>query len=173
MQAKSEKFGRVLKLPKATVKDICQQHSDPKDRLFAVVDEFVDQVEPPPTWRVILEALRHPLIGLPQLAQEIEGKHCPFSPQNEGIYLPYQMPLSSTTINHILLRNLRIIHSYKAMKALKCKTLGAYCILYCGKFSVLKRGVQTVYIYTLNALFASYIIIICIEYRTCHFVSLP
>ena len=97
VQTKSDKFGRVLKLPRATVESIYEKYGDPQDRLFAVIDGFVQQAEPPPTWKVIVKALRHPLIGLPQLAQGIEGKHCPLSPQNEGMYLPYQMPLSSTT----------------------------------------------------------------------------
>ena len=86
VRTKSDKFGRVLKLPKATVDCIYQQYSDPQDRLFAVLDEFVKQVEPPPTWRVIVEALRHPLIGQHRLAQEIESKYCPRSPTDDGSY---------------------------------------------------------------------------------------
>ena len=83
---KSDKFGRVLKLPKATVDSIYQKYSDPQDRLFAVLDEFVKQVEPPPTWRVIVAALRHPLIGQHRLAQEIESKYCPRPPTDDGSY---------------------------------------------------------------------------------------
>ena len=86
VRTKSDKFGRVLKLPKATVDSIYQQYSDPQDRLFAVLDEFVKQVEPPPTWRVIVEALRHPLIGQHRLAQEIESKYCPRPPTDDGSY---------------------------------------------------------------------------------------
>ena len=86
VRTKSDKFGRVLKLPKATVDCIYQQYSDPQDRLFAVLDEFVKQVEPPPTWRVIVEALRHPMIGQHRLAQEIETKYCPHPPTDDGSY---------------------------------------------------------------------------------------
>ena len=87
VQTKSDLLGRVLKLPAATVESIHLQYSDPQKCLFHVIDEFVKQVEPPPTWRVILEALRNPLIGQHRLAQEIERKHCPLSLKNEGIFL--------------------------------------------------------------------------------------
>ena len=86
VQTKSDKFGRVLKLSKATVDSIYQQYSDPQDRLFAVLDEFVKQIKPSPTWRVILEALRHPLIGQHRLAQEIQTKYCPPPPTDDGSY---------------------------------------------------------------------------------------
>ena len=85
VQTKSEEFGRVLKIPKPTVDAIHQQYGDPKLRLLHVLDEFVKQVEPPPTWRVIVEALRHPLIGQHRLAQEIESKYCP-RPTDDGSY---------------------------------------------------------------------------------------
>ena len=88
VRTKSDKFGRVLKLPKATVDCIYQQNSDPQDRLFAVLDEFVKQVEPPPTWRVIVEALRHPMIGQHRLAQEIETKYCPRPPTGTHTLCP-------------------------------------------------------------------------------------
>ena len=84
VQTKSRTFGRVLRLPKVTVDSIHQQYSDPQECLFGVLDEFVKQVEPPPTWRVILEALRNPLIRYFRLAQEIEIEHCL---QQDGVYL--------------------------------------------------------------------------------------
>ena len=64
VRTKSDLFGRVLKLPAATVESIHQQYSNPQDRLFHIIDELVKQVEPPPTWRVILEALRNPTITM-------------------------------------------------------------------------------------------------------------
>ena len=86
VQTKSDLFGRVLKLPAATVECIHLQYGDPKDRLFHIIDELVKQVEPLPTWRVILEALRNPLIGQHRLAQEIERKYCPRPPTDDGSY---------------------------------------------------------------------------------------
>ena len=87
VQTKFNIFGRVLGLPKVTVDSIYQQHSDPQECLFRVLDEFVKQVEPPPTWRVILEALRNPLINYHRLAHKVEMKHCLLTLQQNGIYL--------------------------------------------------------------------------------------
>ena len=74
-QNKSELLGRVLKLPASTVSGIHRQYRDPEECLFHVIDEFVRQVEPRPTWRVLLTALRHPTIRLTRLADEIESEH--------------------------------------------------------------------------------------------------
>ena len=76
-QTKSERLGRVLKLPASTVSGIHKQYRDPEDCLFHVVDEFVKQVDPRPTWRVILNALRHLTVRQTFLANAIERKHCP------------------------------------------------------------------------------------------------
>ena len=74
VQTKSKIFGRVLKLPASTVDRIHVQYSDPEECLFQVMDEFVKQVEPRPTWRAIVNALRNPLIGFTNLVEEIEYK---------------------------------------------------------------------------------------------------
>ena len=86
VQTKSKTFGRVLGLPKVTVDSIHLQNSDPQECLIGVLDEFVKQVEPPPTWRVIVEALRHPLICQHRLAQDIECKYCPRPPTDDGTH---------------------------------------------------------------------------------------
>ena len=86
VQTKSKTFGRVLGLPKVTVDSIHKQNSDPQECLIGVLDELVKQVEPPPTWRVIVEALRNPLIGHSRLAQQIESKYCPLPPTDDGSY---------------------------------------------------------------------------------------
>ena len=85
VQTKSKTFGRVLGLPRVTVDSIHQQNIDPQECLFGVIDEFVKQVEPLPTWKVIVEALRNPLICQHRLAQEIESKYCPHLPTNDGM----------------------------------------------------------------------------------------
>ena len=87
VQAKSYTFGRVLRLPKVAVDSIHRQHSDPQECLFRVLDEFVKQVEPPPTWRVIVEALKNPLIGFHRLSHKIKRKHCPLTHQQDGIII--------------------------------------------------------------------------------------
>ena len=91
-QNQSEMLGRVLKLPKSTVDAILKQYSDPKDQLFHVIDEFVKQVEPTLTWRVIADAVRHPLVGIPNVAKRIEEKHCSVSLNKNGEQYNFTTP---------------------------------------------------------------------------------
>ena len=72
LQSKAKTLGHLLKLSKATIDVTPQPTSDPQAPLFFVIDEFLKQVEPRPTWRFILNILRDPLIGKHSLAQEIE-----------------------------------------------------------------------------------------------------
>ena len=51
------------------------RYTDTKVRLFHVIVEFLNGVEPRPTWRVILDALRSPVVNLPRLAEDIERRH--------------------------------------------------------------------------------------------------
>ena len=75
MQTKSEMFGRLLKLPTETVDSIILQRStDLKNQLFSIIEEFVRQIDPQPTWRVILNALRSPLLKEDRLAMKIENQ---------------------------------------------------------------------------------------------------
>ena len=82
VQTKSRILGRLLKVPTASLDAVHHQFGDPQERLFGVLDEFVKQVEPKPTWSIILEALRNPLIGEFQLAQEIQTD---LSPADNGV----------------------------------------------------------------------------------------
>ena len=90
VQTKSEILGRVLKLSKTKVGSIHHQRSDTQKCLIDVIDEFVTQLEPRPTWRVIVNALKNPLIGQTRLAEEIEKKlRGPLPPAKNGIqYIP-------------------------------------------------------------------------------------
>ena len=67
----SEQLGRVLELPPDIVDGIIKMYSNPGDQLFHMIDEFVKHHKKP-TWRVIANALRSRLIGLPGLASDIE-----------------------------------------------------------------------------------------------------
>ena len=87
VRKESEILGRVLKVPKATVESIHLQSSRPKDRLLHIIDEFVKQEEPSPTWRVIVDALRDPLINQPRLAQDIERRFCPLPSAATGMIM--------------------------------------------------------------------------------------
>ena len=50
-------------------------YTQPRDHLYSVITEFLNQVEPKPTWRAIVDALMSTLVNLPQLAQKIEEKY--------------------------------------------------------------------------------------------------
>ena len=95
ISTKSVVFGRLLELPKATIDAIHLQYTDPQGRLFHLLDEFAKQVEPKPTWRVILGALRDPLMGEHSLAQSIEDSLSPLSPATTPATTPAATPLVS------------------------------------------------------------------------------
>ena len=76
----TEFFGSLLKIPKATIDSIHFEYKDPQVRLFHLLDEFAKQVEPRPTWSLILGALRDPLMGEHSLAQSIEESLSPATP---------------------------------------------------------------------------------------------
>ena len=75
---KSQFLAGKLKLPKPIFDEIYKkQHYNAQERLYEVTHEFVNRLEPRPTWRLIIQALRSPLIDLPLLAKKMERKHCP------------------------------------------------------------------------------------------------
>ena len=76
-QTKSYELGLKLNLPDFVVKGIHDTYSDPQTHLLHVLMEFWNQVEPKDTWRVIVDALRSPVIRLPQLASELEVAYIP------------------------------------------------------------------------------------------------
>ena len=88
-QNKSHLLGLKLNLPQYEVETIHSRYSDPVDRLLQVITEFLRQtVTPRPTRRVIGEALRSPLVNLPDLARRVEAAHFPDPasiPQNSGM----------------------------------------------------------------------------------------
>ena len=70
-------LGLKLKLPLYVVDSIYEKYSEPRDRLLQVIIAFTKQVDPRPTWRAIVAALRSPAVNLPQLATRVEAAHCP------------------------------------------------------------------------------------------------
>ena len=72
VQSKAKTLGRLLKVPKSIIDVTPQSTSDPQAPLFHIIDECLKQVDPIPTWRLILNGLRDPLIGEHSLALEIE-----------------------------------------------------------------------------------------------------
>ena len=73
----SQFLGLKLNIPDHIVTGIHTQYSDPKKHLYYVLVEFLKQVDPRPTWRAIVDALRSPVVNLPQLAMRVEAAHFP------------------------------------------------------------------------------------------------
>ena len=77
MPAQNQSFalGLKLQLPLHVVESICEVHTQPRHRLLQVIIEFLKQEPTGPTWRVIVAALRSPLVNLPRLAKRVEAAH--------------------------------------------------------------------------------------------------
>ena len=78
-QDESYMLGLKLGLSPQEVKSIHFSYTEPRYRLLQTLIEFTKKVEPAPTWRVIVEALRSPTVGLPALAERVEATHFPDS----------------------------------------------------------------------------------------------
>ena len=59
------------------VEAIQTTYQQPKDRLLQVIIAFLQQAEPRPTWRSIVDALKSPVVGLTALARRVEAAHFP------------------------------------------------------------------------------------------------
>ena len=84
VQSKAMTLGRILKV--STDHLVHKQYTHPLECLIGVLDGFVKQVKPRPTWKVVLGALRSPLMGELGLAQEIENS---LSPSQNGMGKKY------------------------------------------------------------------------------------
>ena len=78
-QNKYFELGLKLKLQYHEVDAIHSSHAQHSAtrRLYEVLVAFTKQVEPRPTWRVIVDALRNPVVNLPHLAESVEAAHFP------------------------------------------------------------------------------------------------
>ena len=76
-QNKSYELGLKLKLPQHVVEGIHSKDLPPDKYLLKILIKFLHQVEPRPTWRVIVQALRSPVVDLPALAKAVEEDHFP------------------------------------------------------------------------------------------------
>ena len=87
-QNHSQFIGLKLEVPQHVVDGILKTHSEPRERLYNVIVEYLKQVEPGPTWRAIADALRSPLVNLPHLAKKIEDEHCfPVAQPDQGYFI--------------------------------------------------------------------------------------
>ena len=75
-QNKSYELGLKLKLPHHVVEAI-HKELPPEKRLLQILIRFLQQAEPRPTWRTIIEAIRSPAVNLPLLAERLEAVHFP------------------------------------------------------------------------------------------------
>ena len=76
-QNKSYELGLKLKLPQHVVEAIHSKDLQPDKYLLKILIKFLHQVEPRPTWRVIVQALRSRVVDLPSLAKAVEAAHFP------------------------------------------------------------------------------------------------
>ena len=74
-QNASRFLGLKWNIPEYIISGIHSTYTEPKDRLYYVIVEFLKQLDPRPTWRVIADALKSPAVNLPRLAQKIERDH--------------------------------------------------------------------------------------------------
>ena len=72
-QNQSYTLGLKLGLPLADVEAIHVAHTNSRDRLLRVIITFLKQEQTGPTWRVIVDALRNPVVNLSALAKRVEA----------------------------------------------------------------------------------------------------
>ena len=70
-------LGLMMNVKPRDVEAIQATYQQPKDRLLHVIIAFLQQAEPRPTWRVIVDALKSPVVGLTALAMRVEAAHFP------------------------------------------------------------------------------------------------
>ena len=76
-QNQSYILGLTLGLPQAEVEALHSTYSKPRECLLHIIIQFLKGIEPRPTWRVIVDALRSPAVNLPALANRVEAAHFP------------------------------------------------------------------------------------------------
>ena len=74
-QNESLMLGLGLNLRLHEVEAIHGRYSDPRVRLLYIIIAFLKQEKP--SWRVIVQALRNPIVSLPALARRVEEAHFP------------------------------------------------------------------------------------------------
>ena len=74
-QTRAKELGLKLKLPPYVVESTHKTYKEPQDHLYHILLEFLRQAEPRPTWRVIIDALRSPVVNLSRLAERMEAAH--------------------------------------------------------------------------------------------------
>ena len=125
-QNQSYLLGLKLNLAQHDVEAIHTMYLEPKDRLLHVLIAFLKHVEPTPTWRVILDALRTPSVNLQELARRVERAHFPDSTPSPRQQISSKSIVSSVhhylaSIQHVHLKLKSII-----LMMLNCLTLARH-----------------------------------------------
>ena len=81
---KPKALGILLNLPESTLDEILTKNSQADNCLIDILVTFVEQEDQRPTWRIVLDALRDPLINNPRLAERIEKRLSGVSPIQQG-----------------------------------------------------------------------------------------
>lgn len=76
-QNEARLLGLSLSLPIVQVDTIFQKYLDPRERLLYIIVAFLRQAQPKPTWRVIVDALKSPVVNHTPLANRVEAAHFP------------------------------------------------------------------------------------------------
>ena len=76
-QNQAHLLGLMMNVKPRDVEAIQATYQQPKDRLFHIIIAFLQQAEPRPTWRVIVDALKSPVVSLTALARRVEAAHFP------------------------------------------------------------------------------------------------
>ena len=99
VRANWKNIGIELDIDMGTLNAIdTRQNSDPDKCLPEMLDVWLKQVDPLPSWESLAEALESPPIGEGQLAQQIREKYCqPSERQTESFSVPQPSPVESDT----------------------------------------------------------------------------
>ena len=68
-------LGIFLKIPTGRLDNIEAKHHDPEDCLREMLQVWLKQVQPPPTWASIIKALNSDSLEEQQLAKELREKY--------------------------------------------------------------------------------------------------
>ena len=70
-------IGLQLDVPRTTLDCFKLNHSDPSDLMREVLSSWLDTaVDPRPTWKAVITALRSPIVGKMSVAEQLESKYC-------------------------------------------------------------------------------------------------
>ena len=78
VKTKWRPIGVQLEVPTSSIKIIGTAHKDDPEQAFTeLMDEWLKQTDPEPSWAAIVEALRSRSVGEVRLAESVERNMCP------------------------------------------------------------------------------------------------